>query len=54
MNKDAFAAVTKTFDDDQKKAWKDLPGEKFDIKFENPFGGFGKDKKKKKKNDDDV
>jgi hypothetical protein len=52
LNKDAFESVTKTFDDDQKKVWKEKSGKAF--KFEpDQFGkGKGKFKGKKKKDDD--
>jgi hypothetical protein len=45
MNKEAFSKIAKTFNDDQKTAWKELQGEKFDGKFFS-FGKFGKKKKK--------
>ncbi len=49
MSKEAFTTITKSFDDDQKKAWKDLPGEEFEGKgfpFEMGFPGFGQDRGK--------
>jgi hypothetical protein len=49
LNKEATDKIIGSFTDDQKKIWKDMLGEKSDIKFDtlNPFGGgFGKDKKK--------
>jgi len=55
MNKKAADQIMGTFTDDQKKLWKDMLGEKSDIKFDAlyQFGGFGKDKggKDKKKKD---
>jgi len=42
MRAAAVKKVQDTFSDTQKTTWKDLPGEKFDIKFETPGG---KDKK---------
>lgn len=41
LNKEAVDKIVATLTDDQKKLWKDLPGEKFDIKYE----GFGPKKK---------
>jgi Spy/CpxP family protein refolding chaperone len=38
MRTDAFAKVVKTFDADQKKAWKELTGKPYTIKFEG-IGG---------------
>lgn len=54
MNKESFTKVTKSFDEDQKKVWETLGGEKFDYVPENPFGGFGKGKDKGKKKKDDF
>jgi hypothetical protein len=52
MNGEAFATVSKSLSDDQKKTLKDAQGKDFTIKMENPFGrggrggrGKGKDKK---------
>jgi hypothetical protein len=42
MNADSLEKVAKGFTDDQKKAWKDMTGEKFNYVPE--FGGKGKDK----------
>ncbi len=44
LNKAAVEKIESSLTDDQKKLWKDLPGEKFEIKIENM--GRGKDKKK--------
>jgi len=41
MNKDAMEKVQKTFTEDQKKAWKEMTGEPFEVKFERPAGGTG-------------
>jgi malate/lactate dehydrogenase len=43
LNKAAVEKITTSFTDDQKKLWKDLPGEKFEIKFD----GGGRPGKKK-------
>jgi hypothetical protein len=53
MSKEAYTTISKTLTDDQKKALKDLEGEKFELKFDRP--GFGKEKGKKgrKGNKDD-
>jgi hypothetical protein len=53
MGKEAFTSITKTFDDDQKKAFKDAQGKAFELKMEG-FGGRpggGKGKRDKKKDD---
>lgn len=50
LRKDAFTKITKSFSEDQTKAWKDAAGEAFDLKVENPFKG--KKGGKKKKNDE--
>jgi hypothetical protein len=52
MNQEAYATITKTFSEDQNKAFKDLGGKAFDYKPE--FGGFGggRGKGKGKKKDD--
>jgi hypothetical protein len=46
LRKDAFEKFTKGLSTDQQKVWKDLAGEKFDLKME---GGFGKGKGKNRK-----
>jgi Spy/CpxP family protein refolding chaperone len=51
LNKEAGDKIMGTLTDDQKKLWKDMLGEKSDIKFDSLFqfgGGFGKDKGKGK------
>jgi len=55
LNKEATDRIVKTFNTDQQKAWKDLTGEPFEVKFEG-FGGDGgggrpkgKDRGEKKK-----
>jgi hypothetical protein len=59
LRKETFAKVNKSFSDDQKKAWKEMLGEPFEIKWDFG-GGFGKDKGKgkgkdrKKKSKDDI
>jgi len=52
LRKEAYEAVSKTFDDDQKKVWKEKSGKKFEYKAD-PFPGKGKGKLKKKKDDDE-
>jgi len=44
LNAEAYEKITKTFSDTQKKAWKDLQGEKFEVKMPN-FKGKGKKSK---------
>jgi len=48
LNKDTYEKITKSFSEDQKKAWKEIQGEPFKGEFRaNPFGkGKGKGKKK--------
>jgi hypothetical protein len=51
LNKKATDQIVGTFTDDQKKLWKDMLGEKSDIKFDSLYqfgGGLGKDKGKGK------
>jgi len=45
MRADALGKISGTFSDEQKKAWKDLTGEKFEIKVE-PFRPGGREKDK--------
>jgi len=46
LNKEAMEKISKTLNDNQKKAWKELTGEHFDYKPE--FGGGGRRPEKKK------
>jgi hypothetical protein len=49
LNKEVLEKIQASLTDDQKKAWKDLPGDKFEGKIDNPFGGGGRPGKDKKK-----
>jgi hypothetical protein len=52
LRKEAYESVSKTFDDDQKKVWKEKSGKAFEYKAD-PFPGKGKKFGKKKKDDDE-
>jgi len=55
LNKGGYEKISKSLDEDQVKALKDIKGEAFDLKVENPFKDkFGKDKKKKDDKKDDF
>jgi hypothetical protein len=51
LNKDATAKIVKGFSDDQKKTWKELTGEPYELKMEFGRPGGGKGKKKKERDD---
>jgi hypothetical protein len=52
LRTEAYTKITKGFSEDQQKAWKEMQGEKFELKMDNPFGGRGgKGGKKKDKSD---
>src|SRR5262249_18459569 len=44
---EATEKITKMLNGDQKKAWKDMTGDKFEVQFGPGRGGFGKGKKGK-------
>jgi len=52
LRKEAYEKITKTFEPDQTKAFKDMAGDKFELKMEKgKFGKGGKGGKKDKKDD---
>lgn len=53
LGSETYAKVTDSLSDDQKTAWKELKGDKFDVSKIN-FGGGGRQKGKGKKSKDDA
>jgi Spy/CpxP family protein refolding chaperone len=54
LTNEGWDTVVKSLNDDQKKAWEDAQGEKFELKMDFGKGGFGKDKKGRDKKKDDF
>jgi hypothetical protein len=45
VNKDALKSIQAVFTDEQKKTWKEMTGEPFEVKFDRPPGGGGRKKR---------